>query len=288
MGKDLFQRSQAARRVFQAADDVLGRPLSVLCFEGPEDELRLTQNAQPAIMTVSLACLAAAHEYGQLECAPSFVAGHSLGEYTAAVAAGALSFADGLRLVQERGRLMALAGEECPGIMAALLGLDEEAAARLCAETGAEMSNVNAPGQIVIGGAIQAVEVAMERSKEFGARRAVRLNVGGAFHTSLMASAVEGMTKALSAVKIADPLVPIVANVSGEPLTSISLLQEELISQLTHPVQWQRSVASMTVEGVERFMEFGPGEVLSGLVRRISPETGTCSVNSIASLVSQT
>ena len=286
MGQDVLQASPAARRLFQDADSILGRPLSQICFQGPDDLLRQTENAQPAIMVVSLACLAAAEERGLLSSlTPLHVAGHSLGEYTAAVAANALSFEDGLRLVQERGRLMKLAGEQNPGTMAAILGLDEEKAAALCGETGAEVCNLNAPGQIVIGGSIEAVETAMERARSYGARRAVRLNVSGAFHTSLMGPAVEGMSKALGQVEIRAPSVPVIGNGSAEPLATASALREELLYQLTHPVQWQRSVERMVGGGVSTFVELGPGEVLCGLIRRIAPEARTLSINSVDSLV---
>jgi [acyl-carrier-protein] S-malonyltransferase len=285
MGQDVLQASPAARRLFQDADSILGRPLSQICFQGPDDLLRQTENAQPAIMVVSLACLAAAEERGLLSSlTPLYVAGHSLGEYTAAVAANALSFEDGLRLVQERGRLMKLAGEQNPGTMAAILGLDEEKAAALCGETGAEVCNLNAPGQIVIGGSIEAVETAMERARSYGARRAVRLNVSGAFHTSLMGPAVEGMSKALGQVEIRAPSVPVIGNGSAEPLATAGALREELLYQLTHPVQWQRSVERMVGGGVSTFVELGPGEVLCGLIRRIAPEARTLSINGVDSL----
>jgi [acyl-carrier-protein] S-malonyltransferase len=285
MGRDVLQASPAARRLFQDADSILGRPLSQICFQGPDELLRQTENAQPAIMVVSLACLAAAGERSLLSSlTPLYVAGHSLGEYTAAVAANALCFEDGLRLVQERGRLMKLAGEKNPGTMAAVLGLDEEKASALCRETGVEVCNLNAPGQIVIGGGIKAVEAAMERARSYGARRAVRLNVSGAFHTSLMGPAVEGMRKALGQVEIRDASPPVVGNGSAEPLTTTGALREELLYQLTHPVQWQRSVERMVGGGVSTFVELGPGEVLCGLIRRITPEARTLSINGVDSL----
>jgi [acyl-carrier-protein] S-malonyltransferase len=279
MGRDLFERSPVARQLFEQADSILGRRLSEICFQGPDDELRQTINAQPAIMLVSLAFVVAAQEGGHLSSlTPSYMAGHSLGEYTAAVAANALSLEDGLRLVQERGRLMQEAGEQNPGTMAAVLGLNETAAEELCRETAAQVCNLNAPGQIVIGGSIEAVEMAMERARSHGARRAVRLNVSGAFHTTLMEPAAEGMVKALAQSKLRDPRVPIIANGTGEPLTTGGDLREELAYQLTHPVQWQRSVEYMVAKGVSTFVEIGPGEVLAGLVRRIAPEAKTVNV----------
>jgi [acyl-carrier-protein] S-malonyltransferase len=272
MGRVLFKQSAAARRLFETADSVLGRALSDICFQGPEDLLRQTINTQPAIMTVSLACLAAAQERGDLTRPPSYVAGHSLGEYTAAVAAGAISFEDGLSLVQERGRLMQQAGEQNPGAMAAILGLGEPAVMKICEETGAEVCNVNAPEQVVIGGSPEAVEAATQQARAAGARRAIALNVSGAFHTTLMEPAAQGMAVALAAAEIHESPVPIIANGTGEPLASADGLRRELAFQLTHAVQWQRSVEYMMAQNVAAFVEFGPGQVLSGLVRRIAPE----------------
>jgi [acyl-carrier-protein] S-malonyltransferase len=282
-GADLYETSPAARHIFERADAALGFPLSDLCFHGPEDVLRQTVNAQPAIMAVSLACLEAAREAGLLG-EPAFVAGHSLGEYTALVAADALDVEEGLRLVRERGRLMQMAGEERPGAMAALLGLDEEVAAALCGETGAQVCNLNAPGQTVIGGTLAAVEAAVGLARQRGARRAVPLNVSGAFHTDLMASAVEGMARALEGAALRDPRVPVIANGSARPLTSPEQVREELIYQLGHPVQWQRSVEHMASAGVQTFIEMGPGKVLTGLIRRIVPGASLLNIDGAAAI----
>ncbi|HEY8490638.1 MAG TPA: ACP S-malonyltransferase, partial [Dehalococcoidia bacterium] len=271
MGRDLYQASPAARAVFQTADRVLGFPLSTLCFEGPEEELRRTVNTQPAIMAVSLAALAAARESGPAAgVRPAFVAGHSLGEYTALVAAGALDLETGLRLVRERGRLMQEAGERNPGTMAAIIGLEEEAVAALCREAGAELCNLNGGGQIAVGGPEAAVARAMELARERGAARAVPLNVGGAFHTSLMAPAAEGMRRAVAEVQFRDPAVPVVANCTARPLTTAEEVRQELVDQLCSAVQWERSVRWMTEAGVTTFWEIGPGRVLAGLIRRIA------------------
>lgn len=283
-GRDLFEASPAARRVFQRADAALGFPLSELCFHGPEDILRLTINAQPAIMAVSLACLEAAREAGLLADEPAFVAGHSLGEYTALVAAGALDIEGGLRLVRERGRLMQVANEERPGTMAAILGLHEEEAAALCRETGAQVCNLNAPGQIVIGGTLTAVEAALGLARQRGARRAIPLNVNGAFHTDLMTSAVKGMARALEGVALRDPRVPVLANGSARPLTSARQIRDELLYQLDHPVQWQRSVEYMAGAGVDTFIELGPGQVLTGLVSRIVPGARLVNIDGAAAI----
>ncbi len=283
-GSDLHEASPAARRCFQQADVALGFPLSELCFQGPEDVLRQTINAQPAIMAVSLACLAAARGAGLLTTEPDFVAGHSLGEYTALAAVGVVDVDDGLRLVRERGRLMQTAGEERPGTMAALLGLDAEAATALCRETGAQVCNLNAPGQIVIGGTPAAVESALSLARQRGARRAIPLNVSGAFHTDLMAPAVDGMDRALEGVSLRDPRIPVVANGSARPLTSAREVHEELIYQLDHPVQWQRSVEHMAGAGVTTYIELGPGQVLTGLIRRIVPGAQLVSISSMADI----
>jgi [acyl-carrier-protein] S-malonyltransferase len=284
-GSDLYETSSPARRTFIEADRVLGFPLSDLCFQGPEDTLRQTVNAQPAIMAVSLACLEAAREAGVLSRLTSaFVAGHSLGEYTALVAAGALDVADSLRLVRERGRLMQEAGETSPGTMAALLGLDLEAAEAVCRESGAELCNVNAPGQIVIGGSPDAVETAADLARGRGARRVTMLNVSGAFHTSLMGPAVEGMADAIAATPFRDPETPVIANGTGLPLSDAAAIREELPYQLTHPVLWQRSVEEMARAGVTTFVEIGPGRVLTGLVKRIVPDAVLINIDGAAAI----
>ena len=283
-GADLYQASAAARSIFERADAALGFSLSDLCFHGPEDVLRQTINAQPAIMAVSLACLEAAREAGLLADEPAFVAGHSLGEYTALVAAGALDVEEGLRLVRERGRLMQMAGEERPGSMAALLGLDEEAAVALCRETGAQVCNLNAPGQTVIGGTLPAVEAAVGLARQRGARRAILLNVSGAFHTDLMTPAAQGMARALEGTALRDPQIPVVANGSASLLTSASQVREELVYQVDHPVQWQRSVECMASGGVQTFIEMGPGQVLTGLIRRIVPGARLLNLGDVAAI----
>jgi [acyl-carrier-protein] S-malonyltransferase len=284
MGADLVEASPAARALFEAADSALGRPLSRLCFDGPEDELSRTDNAQPAIYTMSLACLAAARERGSAGDAPAFVAGHSLGEYTALAAAGAMAFEDGLRLVETRGRLTHAAALATPGGMAAVLGLDEPALQAVCDEAGAELCNLNAPGQIVIGGRIEALERAMALAQERGARRAVRLDVTGAFHTSLMQPAVEEFRAAVEATPMSTPTVPFVMNRSGEPTSDPAEIREELVHQLTHPVRWVTCVEKMTAAGVGSYVEFGPGKVLTGLIKRIAPDAALRNVNSAATV----
>ncbi len=283
MGHDLFEGCAGARRVFETADRVLGYDLTSLCFDGPAERLQQTQHAQPAILAMSIACLEAGRDLGGLVEPPAFVAGHSLGEYSALVAAGALSLEEGLRLVGLRGRLMQKAADERPGAMAALLGLDEEAVATICAEAGAELGNVNAPGQIVIGGPKNAVEAAIKLALKGGASRGVILKVSGAFHTSFMESAARGMAEALAAAELRDPDVPVIANTTGAPLTRADAIREELAQQVVRPVQWQRSVEYLRTRGVSGIIEFGPGRVLAGLARRIDRSLSVRNVFDLAS-----
>lgn len=283
MGRDLFDGCEPARLLFERADAALGYSLSRLCFDGPDDELRLTERAQPAIFTVSLACLEAARAMGGLSNdPPAFVAGHSLGEYTALVAGGALEFEDGLRLVQERGRLMQQAADASPGTMAAILGLDDAAVEEICRLSGARPCNYNAPGQIVIGGPPEAIDSALTLALERGAQRGVKLNVSGAFHTPAMAPAADGMAKAVADVALREPQVPVIANTSGEPVMAVDELRRELVDQLTAPVLWQRSVERMIAGGASHFIEFGPGRVLSGLIRRIDRSASVSNVSDLA------
>ncbi len=270
MGKDLFDASRAARDVFEETDDSLGVRLSNLIFNGPADELQDTINSQPAIMAVSIACWRAWAEFlGNRTPAPAAVAGHSLGEYTSLVVAGVISYADGLKLVRERGRLMHQASLDRPGSMAAVLGLAEDVLEHICAETGVELANINSDDQIVISGEKIAVARAMDLATARGARKTVPLSVSGAFHSSLMGQAQEGLTEAVQSVEFHDPLVPIIANVSGEPLMTGEQVRTELISGLCHCVQWRNSVRFMVDSGVSQFVEFGPSRVLSALIKRI-------------------
>jgi [acyl-carrier-protein] S-malonyltransferase len=269
MGHKLYQSSPKAKEVFQEADEALQFSLSRLCFEGPEDELRQTINAQPAIMTVSVACLRAASEVNHTV-SPAFVAGHSLGEYTALVAADVLGFTDAIRLVRERGRLMQKAGEIKPGGMAAVIGLDEAALKEICRESGAEIANFNCSAQIVISGSKEALARAMELAKARDARRVILLQVSGAFHSTLMQPTIEGLSAAISQINFRTPEVPIVVNSTAQPVTTAEGVKEELLRQLCNCVQWQPSVEYMVEEGVSTFIEIGPGQVLSGLIKRIS------------------
>lgn len=283
MGRDVYDGSAAARRLFTTADETLGFSLTQICFEGPEERLQDTQFAQPALFVTSLACLEAARETGGIGDEQAVaVAGHSLGEYTALVAAGALNFIDGLRLVQERGRLMAQAAAEQSGAMAALLGLDEEAVAAICDEANAQICNINAPGQIVIGGRTEAVDSAMALALERGAQRGVKLRVSGAFHTSLMQPAAEGMARAVAETTVQDATSPVIANTTGEPITTASDIRAELADQLVSSVQWLRSVHALPKLGADSVIEFGPGRVLTGLVKRIDRSLAVRNVSDMA------
>jgi [acyl-carrier-protein] S-malonyltransferase len=272
MGADLYAKYPSARAVFEEVDETLGFPLSQLCFKGPEEELIQTINVQPAVLTVSIACLRAAQEAsGDGLLAPAFVAGHSLGEYTALVAAGVLSLSDAARLVHERGRLMSEAGQKEPGGMLAVISLDEKTIREVCLAADTRVSNINSPGQIVISGAKQNLVQAKRLAEAKGARRVIPLKVSGAFHSHLMEPAVDGLRTAVSGFTFRKPSVPLMANVTGEALTDAEAIKQELIDQLLNCVQWQRSIENMIADGVTTFFEIGPGQVLTGLIKRISP-----------------
>lgn len=287
MGRDLCDNFASAREVFEEADESLGFPLSRLCFEGPEDELAQTVNAQPAIMTVSIACLkAAAGVAGKLIC-PAFMAGHSLGEYTALVAAEVLDFADAVRLTRRRGELMQEAGEQVPGGMAAVIGLDMVSVEEVCQESGAQISNLNSPGQIVISGSRESLVRAMDLARAMGARYIMPLKVSGAFHSHLMQPAAEGMAEAISNLEFRTPSVPIVVNSTAQPASTPAELKDELLKQLSTCVHWQESVEYMVDAGVDTFVEIGPGQVLNGLIKRINQGARILNVedsNSITSM----
>ena len=269
MGRDLYDAFSEAREIFEEADEALSRSLSSVIFEGPDEVLRQTVNTQPGILVTSLAAWRAATVSGHeaLDTAPVCTAGHSMGEYSALVAAGSLSVAEAVRLVAKRGELMQAAGEQNPGTLAAVLGMDEPDVEAVCDEAGAEVCNLNATGQIVIGGAVPAVERAAALAEERGARRVVMLNVGGAFHTSLMTPAAEAMAPILADAEIADPTTPVIGNVAATELTSADDVRADLTAQIRRPVRWEDTVLRMHEMGVERYVEMGPGKVLTGLVR---------------------
>lgn len=289
MGLDLYEQYPAARAVYDQADQVLGMALSALCFEGPESDLNDTINTQVAVLSTSLATLEAMGGVERIEDI-GLVAGHSLGEYTALVAAGAISLVEALQLVRERGRLMKEAGDRRPGGMAAVLGLPSEVVSQACdqayQDTGAivQVANYNLPEQIVISGEHQGLQRASEIVKEKGARRVVNLAVSIASHSPLMESAAEGLKHALEKVTLSSSRIPVIGNVSALPLTEAREIGDELVRQLVSPVQWVDSVRFMLHQGVSTFVEVGPKDVLTKLITRIAGETRAVSINDAAAV----
>ncbi len=278
MGRELYDRESDARALFDEADALLGFALSKLCFEGPEEALTDTAVQQPALFTTSLAAWAVLQQSGAANTA-AYVAGHSLGEFSGLAAAEGLTFADGLALVRRRGELMKLAGERRPGGMAAVLGLDAEPVAERCARATAEtghyvgIANDNCPGQIVISGHLEALTRAMALLSDAGARKVVRLPISIAAHTPLMASVADEFAAAVDAVPLAEARIPLIANVSARPVSAPDDIRVELKAQLTSPVAWADSVRFLAAQGVDTYMEVGPGDVLLGLVKRIDRES---------------
>jgi [acyl-carrier-protein] S-malonyltransferase len=274
MGRELAQASPAARQTFEEADEYLGFKLSTLCWEGPEAALNDTVNTQPALLVCSTAALRALREkLGDFT--PAFVAGHSVGELSALVAAGAMEFEDGVALVRKRGEVMKAAGERSPGGMAAVLNLDAPVLVEVCAEASAatggvvQVANDNCPGQVVISGDTPALEKAMELAKARGAKRAIKLQVSIAAHSPLMRSAVEEYTRAVESVPFIAPVPPLVGNITAAPLADPNDIRKELPAQLTAPVRWTESVRYMLAQGVTTFVELGSKDVLTGLLKRI-------------------
>ena len=282
MGNEVRAASAVSREVFTIADEAAGFALSELCANGPDEELTRTVNAQPAILVASLAILAAALESGALAARPAFVAGHSLGEYTALVAAGSLGIADAVRLVRERGRLMGGSNE---GTLAAVVGLDEATVAAICAESGAEVANYNAPTQTVVGGTRDAVKRACALVKERGGR-GLPVNVSGAFHTSLMDSAARHFAVILDSEHIAHPNIAVIGNVSAEPLTATEQVRSDLAMQIRSPVRWYQSMNMLEARGVRRVMEIGPGRILASQLKRSNPSLECMSLDEAAALAS--
>jgi [acyl-carrier-protein] S-malonyltransferase len=286
MGKALADAFPVCRETFEEADAALGEALSALCFAGPEDRLQLTENTQPAILAVSVAACRLAESRGVR---PAFAAGHSLGEYSAHVAAGTLSFADALRTVRRRGQYMQQAVPVGEGAMSAILGLDADAVASACrdaaAETGGRVvspANINAPGQVVIAGHHDAVARAGALAKEKGAKRVIPLAVSAPFHCALMKPAEERLAPELRALTTNDPSIPVVANVDAAPKRDARSAIEALIQQVSSPVRWDDVVRRLIAEGVTRFVELGPGTVLAGLIRKIDRSVTVVSVEDAA------
>ena len=285
MGKDLYLNSIAAREVFDEIDDTLGRKLSTMMFEGPDDELRQTQNTQPAIMATSVATWRAMEEATGILQVPNSTAGHSLGEYSALAVAGVLSISDAVKLVLERGRLMQSACEERPGGMAALIGLDEVTAEEICRESGAQMSTINTEQQIILAGDHHSLTMAIDIASARGAKKAIPLQVGGAFHSGLMSPAQNGLDAIIDSLTFHDPLVPLVGNVTAKSLTTAEQVKEELRLQLTSCVQWNNTVKFMLNDGIDTFYEIGHGKILSGMVKRIDRSASVTSIGDFASVL---
>ena len=287
MGSELAERFPIAQQTFAEADEACGFALSKLCFEGPEDDLKLTENTQPAILTVSVAAHRVLAEHG---IKPALAAGHSLGEWSAHVAAGTLQFADAVRAVKARGRAMQQAVPAGQGGMAAILSLDAVQVAEACAEAAAETglpvaaANLNSPGQTVISGALAAVEKANTIAKAKGARRAVMLPVSAPFHCALMQPAQDEVARVLAALTLSDPTIPVAANVTGELVTTAAAAQDALTRQVTGAVRWVDCTQELITAGADLFIEVGPGKVLCGLLRQIDSAQKALNVEDCASL----
>ncbi|MHB8596785.1 MAG: ACP S-malonyltransferase [Ktedonobacteraceae bacterium] len=317
MGADVYAASPAAKSIFETVDAALGFSLSNLCFQGPEETLRETINAQPAIVTVSLALLAAfqeslspTHTFSSWSSplVPSYTAGHSVGEYAALVAADALDLSDVARLVRERGSLMHHEGTVCPGGMAAIIGMDADALEAVCQEATAQASaeastsamsgteathpgmgkviiaNFNAPGQIVISGEQRALQIAMERAKARGAKRVIPLAVSGAFHSPVMQPAASTLAKAIHATALRNATIPIIGNISAKPLTTATAISEELAQQIAASVQWTRTIEYLVNAGVTVFIEIGPGEALTGMLKRTAKGVTMFNIGTMADI----
>jgi [acyl-carrier-protein] S-malonyltransferase len=281
MGKQLAEQNPEIMAYFNKADETLSSDLSRLIFEGPQEELTKTVNTQPALLTTSLAIL---ERFRSSAIKPDFVAGHSLGEYTALVAAGALTFVDGVFAVRKRGEFMEGAVPNGEGSMAAILGLDRDPLSKVTAEVNesgfpVSLANLNCPGQIVISGSRKGVELAGAKAKEAGAKRAIPLEVSGPFHSSLMKPAASQLREVLDGLNMVDALIPVIANVSAKPMTAAEEIKENLIEQLYSPVLWEDSVVRMIDLGVDTFIEIGPGKVLSGLIKKINRSVKTYSIS---------
>lgn len=282
MGRSLAQVFSVANNIFMQADDILGFSLSRVAWEGPEENLNDTINTQPALFTHSIAVLQVIHN-SNLDLQPSFVAGHSMGELSALVAAGALSFSDGLKLVRIRGELMKIAGEKSPGGMAAVMGMDISQVELLCNQASlgsdiVQVANDNCPGQVVISGSNTALDRVQPLLEQSGAKRVIRLAVSIAAHSPFMSDAQEDFNKAVSLTPIKAPYIPTIGNVTASPLLDVNHIKEDLQNQLTHRVRWTETVQYMATEGISSFMEIGSGSVLSGLIKRIDRSAITASI----------
>lgn len=285
MGKDLYESFELAKEYYHQADEIMGKPISKISFEGPMEKITETHITQPAIFTLSVILF---ELMKQKHTTPELVAGHSLGEYSALVAAGAFDFAEGLRLVKIRSQAMQAASEERPGTMAAIIGLEKQKVAEACSAASGQgivqPANYNSSGQIAISGEVDAVREAMEHAKELGARRAIELVVSGAFHSPLMNSAKKKMKEALESVEVRNTSIPVYVNVSAKAVTAGDELKMALIDQIDHPVLWIQTIEKMIQNGADRFYEVGPGTVLAGLMRRINRDMECTNVSSYRDL----
>jgi [acyl-carrier-protein] S-malonyltransferase len=292
MGRDLAASSPAAAAVWAAADAALGEPISALAWDGPADSLDRTENAQPALLAASIAILEALRERwaaaGVAAPVPAFAAGHSMGQYSALVAAGVLSLADGIRLVRRRGELMQASGQGRDGAMAALIGLDDARLPELVAAAGEHgifvVANRNSPGQVVVSGERPAIEAGAALARELGAKRAIVLPVSVAAHSPLMAEAADAMRATLASIAVADPTTTLLANADARPITTAEGARAELVEHLTAGVDWVGAVEAMVAAGVTTFVEIGPGKVLTGLIKRIAPDVEVIAADDPASI----
>jgi len=286
MGKDLAENFPVARQVFEEANDALGVDLASLCFNGPEEDLKLTANTQPAILATSIAALRVLET--EIGIAPNCAAGHSLGEYSALVCAGALNFADAVRIVRQRGTFMQEAVPVGTGAMAAILGLDKETLERVCRDAAlgqvVSPANFNSAGQVVIAGNTEAVDRAMNLAKEHGAKRALPLPVSAPFHCSLMIPAGERLADVLADIKVGDMTVPVITNVEATPNQDASRVCQLLVDQVSAPVLWEDTIACMINLEVERYIEIGPGKVLAGLVKRMAKDSTIQNVQNVSDI----
>jgi [acyl-carrier-protein] S-malonyltransferase len=285
MGRELFENFSVAKKIFEEADDTLHFSISALCFKGPEEALKLTENTQPAVLTTSVAALKVLQ--AEKGVAPQFTAGHSLGEYSALVASEALTFSQAVKVVRLRGKFMQEAVPVGEGAMAAVLGMEREQVEKLCEEISSgevlAPANFNSPGQIVIAGHSKAVQRAIERVKREG-KKAVLLPVSAPFHSSLMKPAGERLEKALEEISVSDLKIPVVTNVEAEANTSKDRVKELLVAQVSSPVRWEESMRKMIEEGIEQVLEIGPGKVLSGLMKRINSRVETKNLEDLQTL----
>lgn len=287
MGSEFYQHFKSAKKIFDQTDEILDYSLTELCFEGPLDKLSQTQYCQIAILTTTIACLEVLKEVllpTSFSLPPIYMAGHSLGEYSALVAAGGVEFEEAVNIVQQRAHFMQEQADKKPGGMVAILGLSPVQLERICQEEGVEMANLNCPGQIVISGDKRYLEKASQKALELGAKKTIPLTISGPFHSSLMKPAGEKLKDVLEKAKIKDTLIPIIANVSAKPVIRADEIKQALTSQISQSVLWEESMRLMIKEGINTFIEIGPGRVLKGLMRRISPEVEVKNIEKMADL----